>query len=418
MAVEAEGAAGAVAGAVDMDEDGALRLSEEEALEAMFAGEEQKEEEEEAVEAEDDEQPDPNLEAMLAALGPSVGADVEGHRAGFVSIVGSPNVGKSTLMNTLLGEQLSITTPKASTTRQRIMGIANEPGWQIVYSDTPGVVKPSYKLHEGMMGAVRCAIEDADVLLLITDVLEGGFRDERMLQRVKDAAVPVLVLINKVDLIAKRQAAVAAGKQPPPLPRAPPVQAQPARGGWEGAEADDDEEAEPGPPRPAALDLPALREWWSAQLPAAEIFEVSALEGDNMEALKERLLELLPEHPPYFDKSQLSDRPEKFFAAEFVRAQIFEQYEDEIPYSCEVEVTAFKEAENKVVCEATVHVMRDSQKGILIGNKATKVKQLTEASQRALYRFFGKRFDLRLQVKVSKDWRANDSMLRQFGYLR
>ncbi|KAJ1619802.1 putative GTP-binding protein [Pavlovales sp. CCMP2436] len=305
------------------------------------------------------------------------------HRAGFVSIVGSPNVGKSTLMNALLGENLSICTPKASTTRQRIMGIANEDEWQIVYSDTPGVVKPSYKLHEGMMGAVRCAIEDADVILFITDVLEEGFRDEKMLARVRSAEVPVLMLINKVDLLGK------------PLPP-----------------------GKPSFPQPMAMNVTSILAWWSAQLPGAEMFELSAKEGNGLPELKARLLELLPLHQPYFDKTQLSDRPEKFFAAEFVRAQIFAQFDDEVPYSCEVEVTAFVESDNKIKAEATVHVMRDSQKGILIGHKGSGVKKLTEGAQRDLYRFFGKRVDLRLQIKVSKNWRADDMLLKQFGYLR
>jgi GTP-binding protein Era len=359
----------------------------------------------------DDTVPDANLEAMLAALGPGMAPVSADHRAGFVSIVGSPNVGKSTLMNTLLGENLSICTPKASTTRQRVMGIANEAGWQIVYSDTPGVVKPSYKLHEGMMGAVRCAIEDADVILFITDVLEAGFRDEHMLRRVRNAEVPVLVLINKVDLLDKphtvrirRSAAADADAA--------------AAAAFAGYGDDDDDDGEPKTPLPTPMDLASIRNWWSEQLPGAELVEVSALEGRNTDLIKERLLGLLPLHPPYFDKSDLSDRPEKFFAAEFVRQQIFEQYGDEIPYSCEVEVTSFKESDNKIKCEATVHVMRDSQKGILIGNKATKIQALTAAAQVACYKFFGKRVDLRLDVRVSKNWRADDQFLRQFGYLR
>ncbi|KAG8461716.1 hypothetical protein KFE25_001334 [Diacronema lutheri] len=418
MAVDASPAAGAHAAADDEpddddddDDDGGAQFMDDAAAEALMLADT------------DDDAPDPNVEAMLAALGPAVGAADADHRAGFVSIVGSPNVGKSTLMNTLLGEQLSITTPKASTTRQRIMGIANEPGWQIVYSDTPGVVKPAYKMHEGMMGAVRCAIEDADVLLVITDVLETGFRDERMLRRVRDAGVPILVLVNKVDLVAQRlaHAPAVAGKLgggAPAARAAPAPDARATHGGaraWEGAQADGEEGA---PPPPRQLDLPSIRAWWRAQLPAAELLEVSALHGDNVDAVRERLLQLLPVHPPFFDKAQISDRPEKFFAGEVVRAQIFEQYADEIPYSCEVEVTAFKEADNKISCEATVHVLRDSQKGILIGAKGAQIKALTDAAERSLYRFFAKRFSLRLQVKVSKDWRANDSFLRQFGYLR
>jgi len=364
--------------------------------------------------------PDPKLEAMLAALGPMSAPAPANHRAGFVSIVGSPNVGKSTLMNALLGENLSICTPKASTTRQRIMGIANEDEWQIVYSDTPGVVKPSYKLHEGMMGAVRCAIEDADVILFITDVLEEGFRDEKMLARVRSAEVPVLMLINKVDLLGKP---LPPGVPKPYSMRARERAARAAAGGvpevYDAYDAyGEEEEEKPSFPQPMAMNVTSILAWWSAQLPGAEMFELSAKEGNGLPELKARLLELLPLHQPYFDKTQLSDRPEKFFAAEFVRAQIFAQFDDEVPYSCEVEVTAFVESDNKIKAEATVHVMRDSQKGILIGHKGSGVKKLTEGAQRDLYRFFGKRVDLRLQIKVSKNWRADDMLLKQFGYLR
>lgn len=345
-----------------------------------------------------------DYDAPSSGLPPAPAGAERAHRAGFVSIVGSPNVGKSTLMNRLLGEHMSIVTPKASTTRQRIMGIANEPDWQIVYSDTPGVVKPKYKLHQGMMSAVRCAIEDADIILFVTDVLESGFRDEKMLSRVQRASVPVLLIINKVDLLDRPQR----GRARKRAPRAPP--------GAAAAAADDDTggEEKDGPP---PMDLPGIRAWWSRVLPDAEVHEVSARNGSNVELVLERVLHLLPEHPPFYDKAQLSDRPEKFFAAEFVREQIFETYEDEVPYSCEVVVESFKELDNKIVCEAAVHVMRDSQKGIVIGHKGQKIKEVTERAQRSLYRFFGKRFDLRLRVKVSKGWRADDALLREFGYL-
>lgn len=319
----------------------------------------------------------------------------EMHRAGFVSIVGSPNVGKSTLMNTILAENVSIATAKASTTRVRVIGIANSPTWQIVFSDTPGVVRPKYKLHEGMMGAVRCAIEDADLILLITDVLETGFRDHKMLERVMQSKVPVLLLINKVDLLAS------------PPGELPKTSVEPEYDG-EGAL----------PPCPTALDLDSIRGWWQAVLPRARIFEVSALHGTHVAQVLEELVASLPEHPPYYDKELISDRPEKFFVAEIVRKQIFEQFEDEIPYCTEVVVETFQELENKIRSECAIHVLRQSQKGIVIGKGASKVKHITESSQRDLYKVFGKRFDLRLHVRVSKDWRTSDAKLKEFGYLR
>ena len=291
------------------------------------------------------------------------------HKAGFVNIVGNPNVGKSTLMNDLVGERLSIITSKAQTTRHRIMGIVNTPEYQIVYSDTPGVLKPKYKLQESMLGFSEGALTDADVLIYVTDVVEDPEKNKDFLDRVAAETVPVLLVINKVDLLK------------------------------------------------GDADLTALVDKWHARLPKAEIFPTSATEHFNVDNLKARIVELLPVSPPFFGKDALTDKPARFFVTEIIREKLLLNYDKEIPYSTEVIVEKFDEKEGAIHIMSVIYVERDSQKGILIGKGGDKIKKVGIEARQDLERFFGKRVYLEIFVKVEKDWRNRENKLRAFGYL-
>lgn len=302
------------------------------------------------------------------------------HKAGFVNIVGNPNVGKSTLMNQLVGERISIATFKAQTTRHRIMGIVNTPEMQIVFSDTPGVLKPNYKLQESMLAFSESALQDADVLLYVTDVVEQPEKNMDFLEKVQKMDVPVLVLINKIDNLGK--AAGAAGK--------------------------------PGQTGDALLGK--LVERWHALLPKAEILPISALNKFGVDMLLKRIYELLPDAPPYFEKDQLTDKPARFFVSEIIREKILLYYDKEIPYSVEVSVESFKEREKQIDIRAIIYVERESQKGIIIGHQGVALKRVGAESRKALERFFGKKIYLETYVKVDKDWRSSQRELTAFGY--
>lgn len=291
------------------------------------------------------------------------------HRAGFVNIVGNPNVGKSTLMNDLVGERISIITSKAQTTRHRIMGIVNTPEYQIVYSDTPGVLKPKYKLQESMLEFSEGALTDADVLLYVTDVVEDPEKNKEYLDRVAQETVPVLLVINKVDLLKSNE------------------------------------------------ELEAIIERWKTRLPKAEIFPVSAQEHFNVDNLKARIVELLPVAPPYFGKDALTDKPARFFVTEIIREKLLLNYDKEIPYSTEVLVEKFDEKDTAIHIMAVIYVERDSQKGILIGKGGEKIKKVGIEARHDIEKFFDKKVFLELFVKVEKDWRNRENKLRAFGYL-
>jgi len=302
------------------------------------------------------------------------------HRAGFVSILGVPNVGKSTLLNKLVGEKLSITTSKAQTTRHRIMGILNGDDYQIVYSDTPGVLLPHYKLQEGMMRFVRSSIIDADVLLLVVDVFQESFPDEKILRQLRSSPAAMLVLLNKVDLLGDGS----------PLTKE----------------------------RRAAIGTEeVLIERWRTEFPGASVLSLSARQGRGLDAVMERLMAVLPEHPPFFPKDQLTDKPQRFFAAEMLRESIFELYSQEVPYSCEVAVRAFKESEELIRIQAEIYVAQESQKGILIGNKGSAIKRVGVRTRKQMETFFQKQVHLETRVKVRKAWREDEVALREFGYL-
>jgi len=289
------------------------------------------------------------------------------HRSGFVNIVGNPNVGKSTLMNLLVGERVSIITSKAQTTRHRIMGIVNTPELQIVYSDTPGVLRPNYKLQESMLEFSESALGDADVLLYVTDTVETADKNEFFLERVRGVKCPVLLLINKVDLTTQSE-------------------------------------------------LEALVERWHQELPEAEIIPLSALNNFNVQPLKKRIESLIPLSPPYFEKDALTDKPARFFVTEIIREKILLYYQKEIPYSVEVVVEAFREEEARIHIQALIIVERDSQKGIIIGHKGVALKKVGSMARRDMERFFEKKIFLELFVKVEKDWRNRDNLLRAYGY--
>lgn len=289
------------------------------------------------------------------------------HKAGFVNIVGNPNVGKSTLMNQLVGERISIATFKAQTTRHRIMGIVNTDDMQIVFSDTPGVLKPNYKLQESMLAFSESALADADVLLYVTDVVENPEKNMEFLEKVQKMKIPVLLLINKMDLSDQRT-------------------------------------------------LGDLVEKWHGLLPDAEILPISAKNKFGTEILLKRIHELLPESPAYFDKEQLTDKPARFFVSEIIREKILLFYDKEIPYSVEVVVESFKEAAKSIHIRAIIYVERDSQKGIIIGHQGYALKKVGAESRKALERFFGKSIYLETYVKVDKDWRSSQKELNNFGY--
>lgn len=289
------------------------------------------------------------------------------HKSGYVNIIGNPNVGKSTLMNSFLGEDLSITTPKAQTTRHRILGLLNSEDYQIVFSDTPGIIKPGYALQEHMMDFVESTFEDADVFLFLTEPNEKPLKDDRFLKKLQGAKVPVLLIINKIDLT---------------------------------------EQAE----------LEKVVAHWQEFLPSAEIYPVSALNNFNTDVLLDRILELLPEAPAYFSKDDLSDKDERFFVSEMVREAILKNYKKEIPYAVQVEVEEFKEEETIIRIRSTIYVERDTQKGILIGHQGNMIKRMGTDARKRMEGFFKKKVFLDLFVKVRKNWRQNEDQLRRFGY--
>lgn len=293
----------------------------------------------------------------------------ENHKAGFVNIVGNPNVGKSTLMNDLVGERVSIITSKAQTTRHRIIGIVNTPEYQIVFSDTPGVLKPKYKLQESMLGFSEGALTDADILLYVTDVVEDPEKNKEFLDKVAKEEVPVLLVINKIDLL-KNDA-----------------------------------------------ELQELVDRWHARLPKAEIFPTSATENFNVANLKNRIIELLPVSPPFFGKDALTDKPARFFVTEIIREKLLLNYEKEIPYSSEVIVEKFEDKEGSIHIMSVIYVERDTQKGIIIGKGGDKIKKVGIEARQDIERFFGKRVYLEIFVKVEKDWRNRENKLKAFGYL-
>ena len=301
------------------------------------------------------------------------------HKAGFVNIVGNPNVGKSTLMNQLVGEQISIATFKAQTTRHRIMGIVNTDDTQIVFSDTPGVLKPNYKMQEMMLQFSESALADADTLLYVTDVVEDPEKNMEFLEKVRTMTIPVIVLINKIDELATTDA------------------------------------PKKGAPNPTQR-LGALVEKWSKLLPNAEILPISAKNKFGIDMLMKRIRELLPESPAYFDKDQLTDKPAKFFVSEIIREKILRYYDKEIPYSVEVVVERFKEDDTHIRINAVIYVERDSQKGIIIGHQGVALKKVSTEARKSLEKFFDKKIFLEIFVKVDKDWRNSDRELTHFGY--
>lgn len=291
------------------------------------------------------------------------------HRAGFVNIVGNPNVGKSTLMNDLVGERVSIITSKAQTTRHRITGIVNTPEYQIVFSDTPGVLKPNYKLQESMLNFSEGALTDADVLLYVTDVVEDPVKNADFLARVAKETIPVLLVINKIDLLRNNS------------------------------------------------DLEAIVSRWKELLPNAELFPISAKEGFNTSNLMNRIVELLPVSPPYFGKDALTDKPARFFVTEIIREKILLNYDKEVPYSVEVIVEKFDESDTAIHIMAVIYVERDSQKGILIGKGGSMLKKVGTEARKDIEKFFDKRVYLELFVKVEPNWRNRENKLRAFGYV-
>ncbi|MCI5980836.1 MAG: GTPase Era [Sodaliphilus pleomorphus] len=292
------------------------------------------------------------------------------HRAGFVNIVGNPNVGKSTLSNLLVGERLSIITNKSQTTRHRIMGIVNGDDYQIVFSDTPGVLKPKFKLQESMLEYSKGALVDADILLYVTDVVEDATKNMDFLAKVAKEKIPILLVINKIDLLT-------GGQQ----------------------------------------QLEAIVDKWRQLLPQAEIFPTSAKVNFNVDQLMRRIVELLPENPPYFGKDALTDRSSRFFVTEIVREKILLDYDKEVPYATQVIVEQFQESETEIHIMAVIYVERESQKGIIIGHGGSKLKRVGTEARKDIEKFFGKHVYLQLYVKVEKDWRNQESKLKAFGYI-
>ena len=312
------------------------------------------------------------------------------HKAGFVNIVGNPNVGKSTLMNQLVGERISIATFKAQTTRHRIMGIVNTPDMQIVFSDTPGVLKPNYKLQESMLAFSESALQDADVLLYVTDVVENPEKNMDFLEKVQKMKIPVILLINKIDELGGRKTASANETESPAPSSSSTVNPQQA--------------------------LQEIVEKWHSLLPNAEILPISAKNKFGVDILLRRIQELLPESPAYFDKDQLTDKPARFFVSEIIREKILLYYDKEIPYAVEVRVEQFKESVNSIHITAVIYVERDSQKGIIIGHQGVALKKVSTEARKALEKFFDKRIYLETFVKVDKDWRSSQRELNAFGY--
>jgi GTPase len=289
------------------------------------------------------------------------------HKAGFVNIVGSPNVGKSTLMNRLLGQKLSIVTSKAQTTRHRILGIVNEEDYQIVFSDTPGVVNAAYKMHDAMMGYVNTALQDADILIFITDIFEDEMNHTETLEKIQKLKIPIICLINKIDL----------GSQGKIMERIT---------------------------------------YWQERLPNAYVYLMSALHGFNIDLLWERIHKLLPENPAYYDKEDISDRPMRFFISEIIREKIFIHCQKEIPYSCHIDIEEYKEEIDIIKIRALIIVERDSQKGIVIGKGGEMLKRIGREARQEIEKFVGQKVFLETFVKVDKDWRISDSKLKKYGY--
>ena len=289
------------------------------------------------------------------------------HKAGFVNIIGNPNVGKSTLMNALVGEKLSIITSKAQTTRHRILGIVNGEDFQVVLSDTPGIIKPAYELQESMMDFVKSALEDADVLLYMVEIGERELKDDAFFQKITQTEIPVLLLLNKIDKSNQEE-------------------------------------------------LENQVELWRTKVPNAEIIPISALEGFQVKEVFERILELHPESPPLFPKDQLTDKPERFFVNETIREKILMHYKKEIPYAVEVDTEEFFEEDHIIRMRSVIMVERDTQKGIIIGHKGNALKRVGVEARKDLEKFFGKQVHIELYVKVNKNWRSNQKQLRRFGY--
>lgn len=289
------------------------------------------------------------------------------HRSGFINIIGNPNVGKSTLMNNLVGEKLSIITSKAQTTRHRILGIVNGDNFQLIFSDTPGIIKPSYELQDSMMDFVKSALEDADVLLYMVEIGEKSIKDSEVHDKIQSAKIPTIILLNKIDLSTQE-------------------------------------------------DIKNQINIWSNQYPDTEIYPVSALNNFNTEKVINRIIELIPESPAYFPKDQLTDKPERFFVNEKLREKILLYYNKEIPYSVEVQTEEFKEEESIIRIRSLILVERESQKGIIIGHNGVALKKIGSKARIDLEKFFGKKIFIELHVKVSKNWRSNSNQLRKFGY--
>ncbi|NJX16803.1 GTPase Era [Tamlana crocina] len=289
------------------------------------------------------------------------------HKAGFVNIIGNPNVGKSTLMNAFVGEKLSIITSKAQTTRHRILGIVNGDDFQVVLSDTPGIIKPAYELQESMMDFVKSAFEDADVLLYMVEIGEKKLKDEAFFNKITNSKIPVLLLLNKIDKSNQEQ-------------------------------------------------LEEQVQLWAEKVPNAEIFPISALEGFNVKEVFNRIIDLLPESPPFYPKDQLTDKPERFFINETIREKILLHYKKEIPYAVEVETEEFLEEENIIRVRSVIMVERDTQKGIIIGHKGSALKRVGVEARKDLETFFGKQIHIEIYVKVNKNWRSNQNQLKRFGY--
>jgi len=291
----------------------------------------------------------------------------EKHQAGFVNIIGKPNVGKSTLMNILMGERLSIISSKSQTTRHRILGLMNGENYQIVFSDTPGMLKPQYELHKNMMSFVNISLEDADIIVFVTDLYETDEEIEQVIEKINQSGTPVLLIINKIDLAKEGQ-------------------------------------------------LEKVTEYWTSRIKSETVIPISATENFNIERIKQEILDRLPEHPAFYDKEELTDRPERFFASEIIREKIFKNYKKEIPYSSEVSIEDFHEKQSIIRIRATIYVERDSQKGIIIGDKGSALKKVGIEAREELEKFFGKKVFLETFVKVEQDWRKNKQKLKKFGY--
>lgn len=289
------------------------------------------------------------------------------HKAGFVNIIGNPNVGKSTLMNAFVGEKLSIITSKAQTTRHRILGIVNGEDFQVILSDTPGIIKPAYELQESMMDFVKSAFEDADILLYMVEIGEQELKDELFFKKITNSKIPVLLLLNKIDTSDQEQ-------------------------------------------------LEAQVQLWAVKVPNAEIIPISALEGFQVKEVFNRIIELLPESPPFYPKDQLTDKPERFFVNETIREKILIHYKKEIPYAVEIDTEEFFEEETIIRMRSVIMVERETQKGIIIGHKGTALKRVGVEARKDLEKFFGKQVHLELYVKVNKNWRSNQQQLKRFGY--